>query len=62
MSDEQPDFDAWIDALAPVLRLEVRPEYRPAIRANLETASRMAALLEQVPLEDEAEPAPVFTA
>jgi hypothetical protein len=61
---EAPEFDAgdWLDALAPVLGLTVAAEYRPGVIANLELAARMAALLERIALDDEAEPAPVFTA
>lgn len=56
------DADALIDAAAPLLQLRIEPEYRAAIKANLKTASKMAALVEQVKLDDEAEPAPVFRA
>jgi len=56
------DADALIDATAPLLHLRIHPAYRGAIKANLKTASKMAALVEQVKLEDEAEPAPVFRA
>ena len=54
------DADAMIDAMAPVLRLEISDEHRPGVRLNLKTAGKMAALLEQVPIEDAAEPAPVY--
>jgi hypothetical protein len=56
------DADAVIDAVAPLLQLPIAPEYRAGIRANLKTASKMVALVEQMKLEDEAEPAPVFKA
>jgi len=56
------DADALIDASAPMLQLRIEPEYRAAIKANLKTASKMAALVEQITLTDEAEPAPVFKA
>lgn len=56
------DADALIDAAAPLLQLRIEPEYRAAIKANLKTASKMAALIEQVKLADEAEAAPVFRA
>lgn len=54
------DADAMIDAMAPVLQLEISDEHRPGVRQNLKTAGKMAALLEQVALEDTAEPAPVY--
>jgi Protein of unknown function (DUF4089) len=55
------DPEALITAMAALLDLEIAPEYRPAVKANLEVAVRMAALVEAVPLGDEAEPAPVYT-
>ncbi len=54
------DGDALIDAAAPLLQLRIEPEYRAGIRLNLKTASKMAALIEQVKLADDAEPAPTF--
>jgi hypothetical protein len=38
----------------------VAQEHRAGIKLNLKTASKMAALVEQVKLDDDAEPAPVF--
>jgi len=54
------DADAMIDAMAPVLQLKISEEQRPGVRLNLKTAGKMAALVEQVVLEDDAEPAPVY--
>ena len=54
------DADAVIDASAPLLQLRIADAYRPGIRQNLKTASKMAALLEQIKLDDAAEPAPVY--
>ncbi len=62
MSVKLPDFDQWIDAMAPVLRLNISPEHRPGVKANLKTAAKMAALLDKAELQDEAEPAPVYRA
>lgn len=62
MTSKLPDFDQWIDALAPVVKLDIAAEYRPGVKANLKTAAKMAALLEKAPLKDEAEAAPVFRA
>jgi hypothetical protein len=56
------DADALMDAAAPLLQLRIAPEYRAAIKNNLKTASKMAALIEQIELDDAAEPAPVFRA
>lgn len=62
MSVKLPDFDQWIDAMAPVLRLEITPAQRPGVKANLKTAAKMAALLDKADFSDEPEPAPVFRA
>ena len=56
------DADALIDAAAPLLQLRIELEYRAGIRQNLKTASKMAALVEQIKLDDDTEPAPVFRA
>ena len=62
MTSKLPDFDQWIDALAPVVKLDIAADYRPGVKANLKTAAKMAALLEKAPLKDEIEAAPVFRA
>lgn len=62
MTSKLPDFDQWIDALAPVVKLDIAADYRPGVKANLKTAAKMAALLEKSPLKDETEAAPVYRA
>ena len=62
MGNKLPDFEQWIDAIAPVVKLEIAPEYRAGVKTNLKTASKMAALLEKAPLKDEIEAAAVFRA
>jgi hypothetical protein len=54
------DVEALLDAAAGVLHLKVVPEYREGIKNNLKTAAKMAALVEQVKLDDDMEPAPVY--
>ena len=54
------DADALIDALSPALGLVVDPASRPQVKAHLEIAARMAALLLEHKLDDREEPAPVF--
>jgi len=54
------DVDAMIDAVAPLVQLEITDEQRPGVRQNLKTAAKMAALLDQVKLRDDIEPAPVY--
>lgn len=57
-----PDIDQWIDAMAPVVGVNVSDERRPGVKANLKTAAKMAALLDKVVVKDETEPAPVYRA
>jgi hypothetical protein len=62
MRSEDWDGDAWIDAIAPLLGLEVTAAQRPGVRAFLTIAKGMADRLESVDLpDDKLEPAPVFT-
>ena len=62
MSVKLPDFDQWIDAMAPVEKLAIPPDLRAGVKNNLKTAAKMAALLDKVELRDEAEPAPIYRA
>lgn len=55
-----PDFDQWIEAMSAAVRLEIAPDYRPGVKANLKTAAKMAAQLEKAPIKDTDEPAPVY--
>lgn len=55
-------LDDYIDAVAKALSLPIDPAWKPAVRANLEVSLRLAGLVDQFPLPDEAEPAGVFTA
>ena len=55
------DLDALVDAMALALGLQILPDWRAAVRANLAVSLRMGALVLDFPLPDEAEPAPVFT-
>jgi len=59
MSDH---IDAYIDAAAQALGIPVKPEWKPAVRANLEVTFRLAAQVAEKELSDDAEPAPVFRA
>jgi 1-carboxybiuret hydrolase subunit AtzG-like len=58
-----PDpLDALVDASARALGLVLEPEWRPAVKANLEVTLRLAETVTDFPLTDDAEPAPVFVA
>ena len=60
MPSKLPDFYQWIDAVSPLVKLEIAPDYRAGVKNHLKTASKMAALLEKAPLKDETEAAPVY--
>jgi len=51
---------AWIRSSAVMLKLPLDPSWLPAIRANVEVTFRLASLVDEFPLPDETEPAPVY--
>ena len=55
-------LDDYIAAAAGVLELPIAPAWQPAVRANLELTLRLAAVVAEFPLPDEADAAPVFEA
>jgi DNA-binding transcriptional LysR family regulator len=58
-----PDhLDAYVDAAAQALGLTIAPEWKGAVRANLDMTFRLAALVAEKELPDDAEPAAVFRA
>jgi hypothetical protein len=56
------DPEAMVDAMAPLLGLTLTPESRAQTIVHLRIAAEQAEKLISVPLEDQQEPAPVFTA
>jgi hypothetical protein len=54
--------DTWITSSAALLKLPLDPAWLPSIRANVEVTFRLAKPVDDFPLPDEAEPAPVFEA
>jgi hypothetical protein len=56
------ELEAFMDASAVLLGLTIEPEWRDAVRANLEVTFRLGRMVGDFALPDEAEPAPVFTA
>ena len=54
------DPAALIAAMAPLLRLDLDDASRAQVLVHLRIAADLAAKLEAVALDDEAEPAPVF--
>lgn len=55
-------IEKFIDAAARALDLPLEESWKPAVRANLEVTFRLARLVEEFPLPDDAEPAPVYEA
>ncbi len=62
MTETAQDLDAYIGSTAALLGISTDPSWRNAIRFHLELSLRMARLVGEFTLSDEAEPAPVFTA
>jgi hypothetical protein len=56
------DPEAVVDAMAPLLGLTLTPESRAQTLVHLRIAVEQAEKLLSVPLDDQQEPAPVFTA
>jgi hypothetical protein len=60
---KKPDpLDAYVDAAAAALGIPVAPEWKPEIRANLAVTFRLAAMVAEKELPDDAEPAQIFKA
>ena len=62
MTTKTFDPEAAVDAMAPLLGLTLTPESRAQTIVHLRIAAEQAERLLSVPLDDLAEPAPVFTA
>lgn len=55
-------LDNYIDAVSKALALPVEDAWRPAVRANLEVSLKLARLVDEFALSDEAEAASVYAA
>jgi hypothetical protein len=55
-------LDDYIDAVSKAMALPIDDSWKPAVKANLEVSLRLARLVDEFALPDEAEPASVFTA
>ena len=55
-------LDDYIDAAAKVLGLPIEESWKPVIRANLAVTLKMAAMVDEFALPDEAEPASIYAA
>ena len=59
----KPDpLDAYIEAAAAALGIPVEPEWKLEIRANLAVTFKLAAMVGEKELPDDAEPAQIFKA
>ena len=59
----EPDpIDALVTASAQALALPIDPAWRGGVRFNLQLLLMVAARVDEFPLPDDAEPAPVFHA
>jgi len=54
------DAEAHVDHMARVIGLEIAPEWRPSVVDNVAATAAIADLVLSFPLDDHAEPAPVF--
>lgn len=59
---KREDWSLYLDAAARALGLEIDAEMRPAVLDNLQTAEKMAALLNEAGQSDHDELAPVYEA
>jgi hypothetical protein len=57
-----PPLDDFIAAAAAALDLPLEPAWQPAVKANLEVSLKLANMVAEFALPDEAEPAPIFRA
>ena len=55
-------IDTFIAAAAKALDLPLEENWKPAVRANLEVTLRLAKLVDDFPLPDDCEPAPIYKA
>lgn len=55
------DLEAHLDAATTLLGLTVAPEWRPSVLAHLDATMTAARLVEEFRLDDELEPAPIFS-
>lgn len=63
MSDK-PEFDAQavIDAMAPMIGIEIDPDFREGVAVYLRLSAELAELVLSFPIEGADLPAPVFEA
>lgn len=55
-------MDRFIGTAAEVLGLRIEPEWKPAVRLNMDNTLKLARLVQEFPLPDEIEPASIYEA
>jgi Protein of unknown function (DUF4089) len=55
-------LDAWIDAGTTILGIEMKPDWREAVRMHLRISLVHVGTVLDAPLSDHLDPAPVFRA
>jgi hypothetical protein len=59
---DEAALDGFIDAATAALGIEMKPEWRQAVRMHLRISLDHAAAVLETPLSDHVDPAPVFRA
>jgi hypothetical protein len=62
MEPSEQTLNALIEANAKMLRITIEPQWMATVRQNLAVSYRLAGVVEELELPDEAEPAPVYEA
>jgi len=62
MEPTQDVLEALVEANAKLLGVPIEPDWLPEVRRNLAVAYRLAGLVEEVVLQEAAEPATIFEA
>jgi hypothetical protein len=60
--DDDASLAAWCEAMAALLDLPIDASDRAEVITNLRVIARQMKLIEDFPLDDRAEPAPIFRA
>jgi hypothetical protein len=56
------ELDRYIEHAAALLALPLQPEWKPTVKQNLKVTLMLGASVQEFPLPDDAEPAPMFQA
>ena len=62
MATPPDQLDEFIAAAARALEIPLDPEWKPAVKSNLDVTLKHAAVVAEFDLPDDVEPAPIFKA